>query len=71
MKKFVVTIPNEINNQYFEEFLQCKLNMEFYSAGIVSIVYVSKFKPKNFKQEILKNFGLCTCQNIYCERKEV
>lgn len=71
MKKFVVTIPNEIINQYLEEFLQERLGMEFDSSGLSNIVYTSKFKPKDFKKEILKNFGLCTWHNIYCERREV
>ena len=71
MEKFIVRIPNEINNQYLEEFLQCKLYMDFRVAEMNFIEYFSDYKPRDFKKKILKNFGTVVWDNIYCHRREL
>jgi hypothetical protein len=70
MKKFIVTIPNEINNAFLEEFLQCKLNMEFFEDNLGEVKYISDTTPRDFKKKILKNFGTVTLENLEFGRED-
>jgi len=65
MTKFILSIPDEINNRYFEDFILKNLNMEIHSVGCGTTEFYSDKKPRNFKERILKNFGTCTWNNIH------
>ena len=71
MKKFIVLIPNEVNNEGLEEFLQCKLHMTFREMGIGNVKYYSDRPPRKFKEKILERFGSYTWESIFIGREEI
>jgi len=65
MKKyFMVSVNDNIYSQKLDLFLQDNLKMELGSTGCGTTEFISKTKPKNFKDRIIKNFGKVTYKEI-------
>lgn len=70
VKLFILSVPDEIYNRYLEDFIINKLKMEFNGTGCGTTEYQSKTKPRKMKEKILKNFGVCTWNNINFRKSE-